>query len=142
MLCCYFHSLLVDFHFFRVTQVYDSGACVYFYFGLNYRGLPNPLEVYEEIEVNFTVKWFKVTVIFPVEGYIQCFKATISDRCKKRNLGLWWKYLTSSRRYVQFRKQVFNIFLLKTFRCFSWKVAEALVARNSGDGWFECYGCS
>jgi len=34
----------------RVTQLYDSGACVYFYFGFNYRGLEHPLEVYEEIE--------------------------------------------------------------------------------------------
>lgn len=34
----------------RVTQVYDSGACVYFYFGFNYRGVANPIEVYDKIE--------------------------------------------------------------------------------------------
>ncbi|KAI8495545.1 hypothetical protein Bbelb_265170 [Branchiostoma belcheri] len=34
----------------RVTQTYDSGACVYFYFAFNYRGLNNPVHVYEEIE--------------------------------------------------------------------------------------------
>ncbi|KAK2149953.1 hypothetical protein LSH36_429g00019 [Paralvinella palmiformis] len=34
----------------RVTQTYDAGACVYFYFGFNYRGLANPVQVYEEIE--------------------------------------------------------------------------------------------
>src|SRR4051812_31148232 len=34
----------------RITQLYDSGACVYFYFGLNYRGLADPLHVYESIE--------------------------------------------------------------------------------------------
>jgi len=34
----------------RVTQTYDAGACVYFYFGINYRGLPNPVETYDEIE--------------------------------------------------------------------------------------------
>ncbi|KAK6035459.1 FAD linked oxidase protein [Cooperia oncophora] len=34
----------------RVTQVYDAGACVYFYFGFNGRGLSNPLEVYDKIE--------------------------------------------------------------------------------------------
>ncbi|XP_074653203.1 alkyldihydroxyacetonephosphate synthase, peroxisomal-like [Tubulanus polymorphus] len=34
----------------RVTQTYDAGACVYFYFGYNYRGIPNPVEVYEDIE--------------------------------------------------------------------------------------------
>ena len=34
----------------RVTQTYDAGACVYFYFGFNYRGLPNPLEMYDAVE--------------------------------------------------------------------------------------------
>ncbi|XP_046330946.2 alkyldihydroxyacetonephosphate synthase, peroxisomal-like [Haliotis rufescens] len=34
----------------RVTQLYDAGACVYFYFGFNYRGISNPVEVYESIE--------------------------------------------------------------------------------------------
>jgi len=35
----------------RVTQTYDAGACVYFYFGFNYRGVANPVRLYEEIEV-------------------------------------------------------------------------------------------
>uniref|UniRef100_A0A0B8RYL8 Alkylglycerone-phosphate synthase n=1 Tax=Philothamnus irregularis TaxID=1899461 RepID=A0A0B8RYL8_9SAUR len=34
----------------RVTQMYDSGACVYFYLGFNYRGISDPVRVYEEIE--------------------------------------------------------------------------------------------
>eukprot|EP00795_Rhopilema_esculentum_P012578 gene12578-3277_t len=34
----------------RVTQAYDSGACVYFYFGFNYYGIENPVLVYETIE--------------------------------------------------------------------------------------------
>jgi len=34
----------------RVTQTYDTGACVYFYFGFIYRNLPNPLRTYVEIE--------------------------------------------------------------------------------------------
>ena len=34
----------------RVTQTYDTGACVYFYFGFNYHGLADPLAVYQEIE--------------------------------------------------------------------------------------------
>ncbi|XP_076437357.1 alkyldihydroxyacetonephosphate synthase, peroxisomal-like [Babylonia areolata] len=34
----------------RVTQTYDAGACVYFYFGFNYRGISNPVQVYEDIE--------------------------------------------------------------------------------------------
>jgi alkyldihydroxyacetonephosphate synthase len=33
-----------------VTQTYDTGACVYFYFGFNYHGLPDPLAMYQEIE--------------------------------------------------------------------------------------------
>uniref|UniRef100_A0A8B9SID2 Alkylglycerone-phosphate synthase n=1 Tax=Anas platyrhynchos TaxID=8839 RepID=A0A8B9SID2_ANAPL len=34
----------------RVTQTYDAGACVYFYFAFNYRGISDPIHVYEEIE--------------------------------------------------------------------------------------------
>ncbi|CAH1773004.1 unnamed protein product, partial [Owenia fusiformis] len=34
----------------RVTQTYDAGACVYFYFAYNYRGIPNPVQLYEEME--------------------------------------------------------------------------------------------
>lgn len=34
----------------RVTQTYDSGCVVYFYFAFNYVGIDNPVEVYEAIE--------------------------------------------------------------------------------------------
>lgn len=34
----------------RVTQTYDAGACVYFYFGYNYRGIEDPVHVYETVE--------------------------------------------------------------------------------------------
>ncbi|KAK3106229.1 hypothetical protein FSP39_015666 [Pinctada imbricata] len=34
----------------RVTQTYDAGACVYFYFGFNYRGISKPVQMYEDIE--------------------------------------------------------------------------------------------
>ena len=34
----------------RVTQVYDSGACIYFYFAINYYGLGDPVKLYNEIE--------------------------------------------------------------------------------------------
>lgn len=34
----------------RVTQTYDSGCCIYFYFGFNYEGLKDPVHVYESIE--------------------------------------------------------------------------------------------
>ncbi|XP_043931246.1 alkyldihydroxyacetonephosphate synthase, peroxisomal [Protopterus annectens] len=34
----------------RVTQTYDSGACVYFYFAFNYRGIGDPILVYDQIE--------------------------------------------------------------------------------------------
>ena len=34
----------------RVTQVYRTGVAVYFYFGFYYKGIPNPQEVYLELE--------------------------------------------------------------------------------------------
>ena len=34
----------------RVTQTYDAGACVYFYFGFNYHGHANVLELYDAVE--------------------------------------------------------------------------------------------
>ncbi|XP_064858167.1 alkyldihydroxyacetonephosphate synthase, peroxisomal-like isoform X2 [Oncorhynchus nerka] len=33
-----------------VTQTYDSGACIYFYFAFNYRGLADPVHTYEQVE--------------------------------------------------------------------------------------------
>ena len=34
----------------RVTQVYPTGVCIYFYFAIYYKGVPDPSEVYAEIE--------------------------------------------------------------------------------------------
>ncbi|XP_061386162.1 alkyldihydroxyacetonephosphate synthase-like [Musca vetustissima] len=34
----------------RVTQTYDAGACVYFYFAFNMKGFENPVEIFEYIE--------------------------------------------------------------------------------------------
>lgn len=34
----------------RVTQTYDAGAAVYFYFGFNYAGIDDPVHAYEHIE--------------------------------------------------------------------------------------------
>jgi alkyldihydroxyacetonephosphate synthase len=34
----------------RVTQVYRTGVCIYFYFGFYYKGVTNPQEVYLELE--------------------------------------------------------------------------------------------
>lgn len=34
----------------RVTQLYDSGVCVYFYFGFVWTGLSNPVAVFDQIE--------------------------------------------------------------------------------------------
>jgi alkyldihydroxyacetonephosphate synthase len=34
----------------RVTQIYRTGVCIYFYFGFYYKGLSNPQEVYLELE--------------------------------------------------------------------------------------------
>jgi len=36
----------------RVTQLYDSGACVYFYFGFLYSGVENPIKIFSKIEHN------------------------------------------------------------------------------------------
>jgi len=34
----------------RITQVYRTGVCIYFYFGFYYKDIPNPHEVYLELE--------------------------------------------------------------------------------------------
>jgi alkyldihydroxyacetonephosphate synthase len=34
----------------RVTQVYRTGVCIYFYFGFYYKGIANPQEVYLDLE--------------------------------------------------------------------------------------------
>lgn len=34
----------------RITQLYDTGVCVYFYFCMNFENVPNPSEVFGEIE--------------------------------------------------------------------------------------------
>jgi len=53
-ICC--SSVL---YVFRVTQTYDAGACVYFYFGYNYRGIANPVRLYEDIEVALEILQFR-----------------------------------------------------------------------------------
>ncbi|KAK2505187.1 hypothetical protein MC885_001078, partial [Smutsia gigantea] len=39
--------------FHEVTQTYDAGACIYFYFAFNYRGISDPLTVFEQTERSF-----------------------------------------------------------------------------------------
>jgi len=34
----------------RVTQLYRTGVCIYFYFGFHYKGVANPQEIYLELE--------------------------------------------------------------------------------------------
>jgi alkyldihydroxyacetonephosphate synthase len=34
----------------RITQLYRTGVCIYFYFGFYYKGIPNPQEVYLQLE--------------------------------------------------------------------------------------------
>jgi alkyldihydroxyacetonephosphate synthase len=34
----------------RVTQIYDTGACVYFYLGVSYKGVNNPTQTFKVIE--------------------------------------------------------------------------------------------
>jgi len=33
-----------------LMQLYDTGACVYFYFGFLFKGLKNPIHVFSEVE--------------------------------------------------------------------------------------------
>ncbi len=33
-----------------MTQVYDVGACIYFYFGINYYGISDPIKLYNDVE--------------------------------------------------------------------------------------------
>ena len=48
---CDSHTILRRFVTCRVTQTYDSGACVYFYFAFNYLGARgDPVHLYEEVE--------------------------------------------------------------------------------------------
>jgi alkyldihydroxyacetonephosphate synthase len=34
----------------RITQLYRTGVCIYFYYGFYYKGVPNPQQVYLELE--------------------------------------------------------------------------------------------
>lgn len=47
---CKKRSCVAPFICCRVTQTYDAGCVVYFYFAFNYRNQRRPVEVYEEIE--------------------------------------------------------------------------------------------
>ena len=35
---------------FRITQLYTTGVCIYFYFGFYYKGVEDPLAIYRELE--------------------------------------------------------------------------------------------
>lgn len=35
---------------YRMTQVYETGVCIYFYFGMVYKGVDDPTAVYNELE--------------------------------------------------------------------------------------------
>ncbi|XP_020800205.1 alkyldihydroxyacetonephosphate synthase [Drosophila serrata] len=47
---CHKHGIAMFMSSCRVTQTYDSGACIYFYFGFRCVGVPNPVEIFEAIE--------------------------------------------------------------------------------------------
>ena len=51
-----------------MTQTYDAGAAVYFYFGFNYRGINDPVSVYEHIEVSMDLDCLTVAYLldFPL----------------------------------------------------------------------------
>uniref|UniRef100_A0A8C0ZKG4 Alkylglycerone-phosphate synthase n=1 Tax=Cyanistes caeruleus TaxID=156563 RepID=A0A8C0ZKG4_CYACU len=66
----------------RVTQTYDAGACVYFYFAFNYRGISDPIHVYEQIEVMYEgtmVKGGKTDNLYFVLNLLRWMKESISD---------------------------------------------------------------
>lgn len=39
-----------DFFTARVTQIYETGAAIYFYYGFYFKGVPHPSQVYKELE--------------------------------------------------------------------------------------------
>jgi len=47
---CHLHKIKYFITSARVTQTYDAGCAIYFYFGFNFVGLESPCELYEEIE--------------------------------------------------------------------------------------------
>ena len=69
----------------RVTQTYDAGACVYFYFGFNYRGISNPVQVYEAIEVMVVFSNCKHFLFFLAD------MPTIADTVKLGIIVSWCK---------------------------------------------------
>ena len=72
----------------RVTQTYDAGACVYFYFGFNYRGISNPVEVYDAIEVSSINIDYNVSV----SCYNKC-KFPLSFHCHTEQISWWYKMI-------------------------------------------------
>eukprot|EP00039_Didymoeca_costata_P004813 m.76311 g.76311 ORF g.76311 m.76311 type:complete len:604 (-) comp12551_c0_seq2:3428-5239(-) len=81
----------------RVTQLYDTGVCVYFYFGFVYEGLPDPMATFHRVEVaareevlanggsishhhgvgKVRKKWFEGTVSTPAVKAIQGVKSAL-----------------------------------------------------------------
>ena len=43
---------IIDCFFYRVTQTYDAGACVYFYLAFNYTDISDPMGAFDDIEVS------------------------------------------------------------------------------------------
>ena len=53
----------------RVSQIYHTGACVYFYFGFVYRGVEDPVHVFE---VGFFLRlFFKINSL--ILFFLSCF---------------------------------------------------------------------
>lgn len=68
-----FNFTTVDFKF-RVTQIYDAGVCVYFYFGFNGADIENALGIYDKIEVCIFKIFFNIIIyiIFNIIIKFQC----------------------------------------------------------------------
>lgn len=91
-----FLSLPPFFLTLRVTQTYDAGACVYFYFAFNYRGLSEPIHVYEQVEV-IRHQWTYYSLLFFsfMLQNISMLHSTFNVICTLYRLGClnspWWQ---------------------------------------------------
>merc|ERR1712071_45578 len=72
-------------HYFvsaRVTQVYDAGACIYFYFGFNYGEMDvwDAVRVYDELETIARKKWLPAVLSSSSVQVLHQIKQTIDPK--------------------------------------------------------------
>ena len=54
----------------RVTQIYDAGACIYFYLAFNYTGVGNPMQAFDDIEVKKHGTMHSMSVCLSVSTFL------------------------------------------------------------------------